>query len=263
MFYGLEGDRLQRFARVYDELRALYPDLYAADMLLCFWRNRSFLDDEAFMASYHRHARDEQERSLLWRLHTLVWAARQALHVDGDFVECGVLKGFCSAVVCDAIDFGRLPRRFHLYDTFAGLPEETSTEAERRAWDYSRYDPDALYADVCRLFAPYGNVEVVRGVVPRVFGTDTPERIAFLHIDMNSRDAEIAALDHLYDRVVPGGLIVFDDYGWRCNRAQMEAERDFMARRGLYVLELPTGQGLVVKPDPGPSGAPSEQRAAG
>ncbi len=248
MFYGLEGDRLQRFARVFDELKTIYPDLYAADMLLCFWRNRSFLDDGAFMRAYRAHARDEQERSLLWRLHTLAWAARQALHVDGDFVECGVLKGFCSAVVCDTIDFGCLPRRFFLYDTFSGLPEETSTEAERRAWDYSRYDPDTLYERVRRLFAPYGNVEVVRGVVPRVFARTMPASIAFLHIDMNSRDAELAALEALYDRVVSGGIIVFDDYGWACNRAQMEAERAFMQERGVEVLELPTGQGLVVKP---------------
>ncbi len=255
MFYGLEGDRLQRFARVFEELRSIYPDLYAADMLLCFWRNRSFLEDEAFMASYRKHAHDEQEQSLLWRLHTLVWAARQALHYEGAFVECGVLKGFCSAVVCETLGFDRFDRRFYLYDTFSGLPEEISSEAERRAWDYSQYDPDALYDEVQRLFAGYENVEVVRGIVPFVFEQTVPERIAFLHIDMNSRDAEIAALEHLFDRVVPGGLIVFDDYGWRCNRPQMEAARAFMAERGLHVLELPTGQGLVVKPSKGGSDA--------
>jgi hypothetical protein len=42
-------------------------------------------------------------------------------------------------------------------------------------------------------------------------------------------------------------LIVFDDFGWICNRPQMVAELEFMGARGYSVLELPTGRGLVVK----------------
>jgi hypothetical protein len=51
----------------------------------------------------------------------------------------------------------------------------------------------------------------------------------------------------LFDRVVPGAAIVFDDYGWRVFRRQKEAADAFMGARGLEVLELPSGQGLVVK----------------
>ena len=42
-------------------------------------------------------------------------------------------------------------------------------------------------------------------------------------------------------------MIVFDDYGWTGYRAQKVAADAFMQERGLAVLELPTGQGLVVK----------------
>ena len=51
----------------------------------------------------------------------------------------------------------------------------------------------------------------------------------------------------LFDRIVPGGLIVLDDYGWLPFKAQRDAEDIFFAERGYFVLELPTGQGLVVK----------------
>lgn len=47
--------------------------------------------------------------------------------------------------------------------------------------------------------------------------------------------------------MVPGGLIVLDDYGWLGYRAQKEAEDAFFAERSYMVLELPTGQGLIVK----------------
>jgi O-methyltransferase len=74
-----------------------------------------------------------------------------------------------------------------------------------------------------------------------------PRRIAFLHVDMNNAQAELGALDALFERVSPGGMIVFDDYGWSGYRDQKLAVDEFMRDRGHAVLELPTGQGLVVK----------------
>jgi O-methyltransferase len=68
-----------------------------------------------------------------------------------------------------------------------------------------------------------------------------------MHIDMNNAAAELGALEQLFDRVSPGGMIVFDDYGWTGYRDQKQAADTFMRDRGLSVLELPTGQGLVVK----------------
>ncbi len=65
--------------------------------------------------------------------------------------------------------------------------------------------------------------------------------------DLNNAPAEIGALDRLFDRVSPGGIVLFDDYGWLAYRAQKDAEDPWLAARGYQVLELPTGQGLVFK----------------
>ena len=249
MFYGVPPDKLQEFRRALDTLAAVYPGkVYANDMLITIGRNLSFRSDERFMESFRSSAQSDQEQSLLWRLHVLTWAARNALHVDGDFAECGVLKGFSSEVICKYLGFQDLPRRYYLYDTFSGLPEETSTETERKKWQsYKEIDGEALYREVCEKFSVYGNVEVVRGVVPDSFGVAVPEKIAFLHIDMNSERAEMLALEHLFDRVVPGGVIVLDDFGWTSHVGQTKAELAFMRERGHAILELPTGQGMILK----------------
>lgn len=68
-----------------------------------------------------------------------------------------------------------------------------------------------------------------------------------MHIDMNSAAPEIGALELLFDRVAPGGIVIFDDYGWLLHAKQKEAEDRFMAERGHKILELPTGQGLLIK----------------
>jgi O-methyltransferase len=128
MFYGIppgrENDLQQAMATIAD----IYPgQFYSNDMLICLWRNLSFRYDEKFMACYSEAVTSDQEESLVWRLHTLVLAAKNALNVEGDFVECGVFKGFCSEVILKYLEFQNLPRKAYLYDTFAGLPEKTST----------------------------------------------------------------------------------------------------------------------------------------
>ncbi len=248
MFYGVpqgkEKDLRQALATIEDIYKGQF---YCGDMLISLWRNLTFRHDRKFISCFLDAAANDQEQSLIWRLHTLAWAARNALNVEGDFVECGVFKGFCSAVILKYLDFQDLPRKAFLYDTFAGLPEKTSTQQERQAWDYTMYDPEAIYNGVRERFAKYNNVNIVRGIVPDSFLQAVPEKIAFLHIDMNSEMAEMLALEHLFDKVAPGGMIVFDDFGWTCNANQMKAELAFMTKRGHAVLELPTGQGLVIK----------------
>ncbi|HEX4052929.1 MAG TPA: TylF/MycF/NovP-related O-methyltransferase [Tepidisphaeraceae bacterium] len=249
MFYGIPKDKLETFDRAVKDIVSIYHGAcHASDMLITMSRNLTFTGDTRFMASFRSTAANDQEKSLLWRLHVLAWAASHAIHVPGDFVECGVLHGFSSAVVCKYLDFANLDKNFYLYDTFSGLPAETSTEQERQSWNitYSE-NPKTWLSNVRAAFAAYPNVKIIPGIVPTSFEQESPGAIAFLHIDMNSVQAEILALQHLFDRVSPGGLIVLDDFGWISNRDQAVAELAFMRERNHAILELPTGQGLVLK----------------
>ena len=88
---------------------------------------------------------------------------------------------------------------------------------------------------------------VVQGMVPDSFEKACPEQIAFLHLDMNSVQAEMSALEVLWERISPGGLLLLDDGGWVAYREQLEAEAEFLARFDHHIMELPTGQGLVIK----------------
>ncbi|HTW95865.1 MAG TPA: TylF/MycF/NovP-related O-methyltransferase [Tepidisphaeraceae bacterium] len=250
MFYWLDDEKAAKLRTALDTLREIYPNrVYAADMIIAMGKSLGFLSEPQFRKSFFSTVRSEQEKSLAWRVHVLAWAAGQAMNVPGDFVECGVFQGFCSAVLCKYLDFARVQRTYFLYDTFSGLPEETSTEQERETWNraYRELDMSNLEQRVRDTFSAYPNVRIVPGVVPQSFEIACPDKIAFLHIDMNSAKAEILALEHLFDRVSPGGFIVFDDYGWIGNKPQAEAEAAFLKERGHSILELPTGQGVVMK----------------
>lgn len=95
-------------------------------------------------------------------------------------------------------------------------------------------------------FAPWNAVQVIKGFLPQALDIRSPEKIAFLHIDLNAPKPELGVLERLFPRMSPGGVIVFDDYGWLEFVRQREGEDDFMKNHGYEILELPTGQGLVI-----------------
>lgn len=250
MFYGnFSGERSAQFREAITLMRAIFGGVYAADNLITFSRSVGFLEGKDFRAAMAQHALTDQEKSLGWRVHTLLWAAQQALHVEGDFVECGVWKGFSFGVVTHYLNWPSVSKDLFLYDTFEGIPEAYNSENRSNAvyQQQNAADPDAIFKAANARFEGIENVHLVRGTVPETFAQSCPEKIALLHLDMNSAASEIAALEVLWDRLVPGGLIVFDDYGWASYSAQKKAEDAFMAERGHSILELPTGQGLLVK----------------
>jgi hypothetical protein len=62
----------------------------------------------------------------------------------------------------------------------------------------------------------FENIDLIEGnifqTLPSYLGKNPETRIALLHLDMDVKEPTEFALEHLYDRVVPGGLIVADDY---------------------------------------------------
>lgn len=214
-------------------------NVFVGDNLITIDRHVGFATDPEFMKAFRAEAITIPNISLIWRLHTLCWAARHAVGLEGDFVECGVYEGFSSAVVARYLNFAKLDKRLWLYDLF-------DHEQETSGVVMPAHSP-GLYGRVTRRFSDFPNVRIIKGFVPRSFEQGAPEKIAWMHIDLNDVDAETGALEALFDRVTPGGMLVFDDYGWKTYPGQKEAADKFALQRGHAILELPTGQGLLVK----------------
>lgn len=181
--------------------------------------------------------------SVAWRVNTLVWASKLTA---GDIVECGVFKGDMMWALAALGE----KRPMHLFDTFEGFPESQRGGLPDKEGLYAflqqRFSPPGLYESVIARFSPFPNVRVIKGVVPD--SLDLTDPIGLLHIDMNNAVTETLALERLYPLVLPGGAIVLDDYGWREFPKQKAAADKFFKHHSIEVLELPSGQGLAIKP---------------
>jgi hypothetical protein len=147
------------------------------------------------------------------------------------------------------LDWDRVGKQFWLLDTFEGIDlsqlegEELEAAPERNA----RMDP--ADADAVRAwFSQWRNANVVVGSVPSTLPLVRADEIAYLHLDMNSSAPEVAALEYFWEHLVPGAVVLLDDYGYRGYEAQKRALDALARRREVPIASLPTGQGLLIRP---------------
>lgn len=233
---------------------------YFDDWLAVWHKSVDFLRDPRFVAAYRRgmdsghHIMRPRGSSddihLEWRVHLLLWAAAHAAKLEGDYVECGVNTGIYSLAVCDYLDFNRIGKAFYLFDTFEGTPLEQINEEEKGMGriESSKEHYSECYEIARRNFAPFSNVHLVRGKVPDSLRSVDIGKVCYLSIDMNIVEPEIAAIEFFWDKLSPGAPVILDDYGWLPYRLQKEAMDRFAGQKGVAIANLPTGQGLILKP---------------
>jgi hypothetical protein len=246
------ADRVSgRIAKSFEAAQALQAidkrHAFVADGLATWMKTPPFIEDPRFMELAERHARLLPTFNWHWNLQTVAWAVHQAKALPGDFVELGVFKGHTTLFVAEYLGVAEWPQRWFLYDTFDGIPEDQLDPGWRES-NAAAYQGTFSYEEVRDRFAPFPNIQVIRGRVPEILAETCPDQISFLHMDLNNATAEVQALDALFERIVSGGVIVFDDYCWTVAHHQRTAEDAWMAKRGLKILPLPTGQGLFIKP---------------
>lgn len=160
--------------------------------------NHEFMNDPWFQSAYERGLQAAgMDYRWHWRCHAGLWAAHCASKLEGDFVECGVAKGFLSSAIMHALEWDKTGRTFYLLDTFSGIDERYVSDAERldgvmaknqKQIDIGLYptSPDAVIANL----SEWNHIKIVIGSITETLNQITAVKIAYLHIDMNCAPPE-------------------------------------------------------------------------
>ena len=184
--------------------------------------------------------------------------------IPGSFIECGVWKGGAVGLLALAnLKYGKERRHIHLFDVFDDICEpDANIDGQRAIKDARTYaGKDTGTAGKLKPlrgfydnFGGRGTIEENRDLLERIIGypphylsyhkgwfqdtlpkdSDDIDAIAILRLDGDWYASTKICLEYLYDKVVPGGFIIIDDYG--CYEGCKKAVDSFIEERGLAIF---------------------------
>jgi O-methyltransferase len=186
---------------------------------------RLFLDDEKFLTFYRRFMDPENWHSLD-RKYTLKELLKLVIHLNGDAAECGCYKGVSAYLICESLF--NTAFNVHLFDSFEGLPEPKVIDGDYWTRGSLATSEDNVHATL----AEFDNYKVYKGWIPDRFGDVAGCVFRFVHVDVDLYQPTLDSLNFFYPRLVPGGILLLDDYGFKpCPGAKAAADEFFARER--------------------------------
>ena len=154
-----------------------------------------------------------------FRLFPLFQFAQRANLLKGDFAQVGVYRGGSAQLVKDP------NKTFYLFDTFEGLP---NTDERFDFYKKGRF-ADTSEQEVRERLQGMRGIEITKGVFPGSAQTQHHDAAyAFVYLDVDIYQSNLDALSFFYPRMIEGGMIVIDDYGWANTPGIAKSVTDFI-----------------------------------
>lgn len=167
----------------------------------------------------------------------LVACVRAASGLDGAMAEAGVLMGGSARLIAATKSAATL----HLFDVFETLQAD---DAPHTAVGAHFGGVHGILAAVEELLAPFADVRFHPGIFPHSAAGLGDMRFAFVHLDLDLPEGTRDALEFFYPRLLPGGILLGDDYA---DPGVRETFESFFAGKPETLIALPWSQGMIVK----------------
>ena len=177
------------------------------------------------------------------RMALLASFLRSALAVPGDIAEFGVFRGETAIVMDRVLAQHGQDRKLYLFDSFQGM--QVTNPLDRGQVPGNLANP----VDVEYVRGRFGNSPrpvIVPGFFADTFPHHESLQFAFCHVDCDLYASVTQCMDFILPRLPQGGIVLFDDYGFRDCPGAKAAIQETFARLSREVVPLPTGQAIYL-----------------
>jgi len=205
------------------------------------------------------------DRTVFYKMATKINLYQLIAHLPGDIIECGVFKG-CSLLLWLKLVSMNTPNSirkvigFDFFDPNFVSTLENDTDKNAMGEVFSRcpvtrddISVEGITDKILSAKFHHSKFELVKGdlsITSKKYVSDRPGmRIALLYMDVDLEKPTYDALCTMWDRIVPGGIVVFDEYGYHV-WSESNAVDQFIKEKGLnlYLLNIPAPTAYIIKP---------------
>lgn len=149
----------------------------------------------------------------LWRCYELWQLVDQVRHLPGAIVEVGVWRGGTGALIAARAAALGITDPVYLCDTFTGVVKTSAVDTYYEGGEHADTS-EALVGDLLRRVG-VTNARLLAGIFPDDTGAQIAEpELRLVHLDVDIYASAREILEHVWPRLAPGGVVVFDDYGF-------------------------------------------------
>ncbi len=140
--------------------------------------------------------------------------------VPGDIVECGVFLGGAVMLAAGTLaELGITDKDIYLYDTFAGFTGDVAEDDVNIKGQPIGQQQLQSFLEVTRrnlqqVGYPESRYCFKEGDVQQTLLADIPDQISLLRLDTDTYATTLCELERLYPKLVLGGVLIIDDYGY-------------------------------------------------
>jgi predicted O-methyltransferase YrrM len=171
------------------------------------------------------------------RLYLLQQFAKRQTSLDSNFVEIGVYAGMSMFFMADYCT-----QSFIGIDSFEGVSEPTP------GVDTDYFKKGLLACDKStadRYLSRFNNIDLIKGWVPDILETLPDIKYSLVHIDVDLYQPTKECIEYFWDKLLPNGVLVCDDFGSSKTVGAKKAMVDFFGRDNI--IEFSTQQAFVIK----------------
>jgi O-methyltransferase len=182
----------------------------------------------------------------IYRLYELWSLVGQVADLRGDILEVGVWRGGSGATMAARSRRDGSDATVYLCDTFAGVAKAGDEDADYRGGelaDTSRALVEGLIAEL-----KLDNVRIFEGIFPDDTGDQVPAtQLRLCHIDVDVYESAKGVFEWAWPKLVPGGVVVFDDYGFYMQEGVTRYVNELAKRDDLTFVHNLNGHAVVLK----------------
>jgi O-methyltransferase len=182
-------------------------------------------------------------------LYTLVHFLKEAMHLGGDVVECGVWRGGSARLLREEVLREGAAKKLYLFDSFEGMAAVDSEQDRHNVGDFRDTSLEHVQSFVAGAKGddPRGVAVFRKGWIPETFDGLDSMKVCFAHIDLDLYQSILDSLAFVYPRLASRGVIVFDDYGFASCPGARRAVDEFFDDKPEKPFVLDTAQAVVIK----------------
>jgi O-methyltransferase len=204
------------------------------------WPQNDWWDDAKFNAYLERF--DEKQGNNSDRRYAVSQLLRLiSADLPGDTAEVGAYRGAMSWLILMASQ-GR--RMHHIFDSFEGLSAPSPFDGKHWSAGALACDESTVRENLTEF---EGFFKTYKGWVPDRFDDVTDINFVFVHIDVDLYEPTKQSLEFFYPRMVSGGIIICDDWGFTSCPGATQACDEFLHHKPEKMVGLSAGGGLMIK----------------